>query len=109
MPRTSIPKTQLSDAGVADPAETDADVVNGNSLANTGKTVLRVRNAHATLARTVTFATPVTVGGKAVEDTEVSIAAETTRTFGSLATALYGTSVPIDGETADIKLIAFEP
>lgn len=109
MPRVTIPVTKLSDAGVTDPAETNGDPTNGHALPNTGNTVLRVRNAHATLARTVTFLTPVTVGGKAVADTVVSIPATATRTFGGLSTALYGTSVPVDVETSDVKLIAFEP
>ncbi|WP_151485233.1 hypothetical protein [Streptomyces albicerus] len=109
MPRTQIPVTQLSDAGVADPAETTADVANGNQVANTGKTVLRIRNAHATLPQNVTFVTPITVGGKAVSDTVVSIPATATRTFGSLPTSLYGTQMPIDGATTDIKFIVFEP
>ncbi|MFF4548604.1 hypothetical protein ACFY1J_30960 [Streptomyces sp. NPDC001406] len=109
MPRTQIPVTQLSDAGVADPVETTADTVNGNQVANTGKTVIRVRNAHATLAQNVTFVTPITVGGKAVADTVVSIPATATRTFGSFPTALYGTQMPIDGATTDIKFIVFEP
>lgn len=109
MPRASIPVTKLTDAGVADPAETNGDATNNHSLANSGKTVLRVRNAHATLARNLTLGTPITVGGKAVADTVVSIPALATRTFGDLSTALYGTSVPVDVETSDLKLIAFEP
>ncbi|KWT61852.1 hypothetical protein ADL21_11240 [Streptomyces albus subsp. albus] len=109
MPRTSIPVTKLSDAGVADPAEQNGDPVNQHALANTGKTVLRVRNAHATLARTLTLVTPVTVGGKAVADTVVSVPATSTRTFGDLSRALYGTNVPVDVETSDLKLVAFEP
>jgi hypothetical protein len=109
VPRVTIPVTKLTDAGVADPTETDGDATNGHTLPNSGHTVLRVRNAHATLARNLTLGTPVTVGGKAVDDTVVSIPAEATRTFADLPPALYGTSVPVDVETSDLKLIAFEP
>lgn len=109
MPRATIPVTKLSEAGVADPAETNGDATNGHSLPNSGHTVLRVRNAHATLARNLTLGTPVTVGGKAVADTIVSIPAVSTRTFADLSPALYGSSVPVDVETSDLKLTAFEP
>lgn len=108
MPRVAIPVTTLSDAGVADPGEQNGDTVNGHSLPNTGKTVLRVRNADAA-AQNLTLVTPITVGGKAVADTVVSIPAGVTRTFGALPTSLYGTSVPIDVSSSNLKLIAFEP
>ncbi|EPD63163.1 hypothetical protein [Streptomyces sp. HGB0020] len=109
MARASIPVTKLSDAGSADPAETDGDTVNGHSLPNTGRTVLRVRNADAGAAHNLTLVTPITVGGKAVADTVVSIPAATTRTFGSLPTALYGSSTPVDVDSTQLKLMAFEP
>lgn len=109
MPRVSIPVTVLSEAGVADPTETDGDTTNGHSLPNTGKTILRVRNADATNPHDLTLGTPVTVGGKAVADTVVSIPAASTLTFGALSTALYGSSVPVDVASAELKLTALEP
>ncbi|MFE6282448.1 hypothetical protein [Streptomyces sp. NPDC057877] len=109
MARASIPVTKLSDAGSADPVETDGDPVNQHSLTNTGRTVLRVRNADGVNPHTVTLVTPITVGGKAVENTAVSIPAAATRTFGSLSTALYGSNTPIDVDDAQLKLMAFEP
>lgn len=108
MPRVTIPVTELSYAGVADPTEQNGDTTNGHSLPNTGKTVLRVRNADAA-SQTLTLVTPITVGGKAVSDTPVSIPAGATRTFGKLSTALYGSSVPIDVTSVNLKLMAFEP
>jgi mRNA-degrading endonuclease toxin of MazEF toxin-antitoxin module len=108
VPRVTIPVTRLSDAGSADPTETNGDPINQHALPNSGRTVLRVRNAGAA-ALDLTLVTPVTVGGRAVEDTVVSIPAGDTRTFASLSPALYGTSVPIDVESADLKLMAFEP
>jgi hypothetical protein len=108
VPRITIPVTTLSDAGVADPTETDGDTVNQHALPNTGKTILRVRNNDAG-PHDLTLGTPITVGGKAVDDTVVSIPAGATRTFGSLSPALYGTSVPIDVASVELKLIAFEP
>lgn len=109
MARASIPVTKLSDAGSADPAETAGDPVNGHSLPNTGRTVLRVRNADGAVAYNLTLITPITVGGKAVADTVISIPAGATRTFGSLSPALYGSSTPIDVANAQLKLTAFEP
>lgn len=109
MPRMSIPVTRLSDAGVADPVENAGDTVNGHALPNTGKTILRVRNADATNPHDLTLLTPVTVAGKAVDDTVVSVPAGGTRTFGALSPALYGTSVPVDAASSELKLMAFEP
>lgn len=109
MPRVPITVTKLTPAGTAIPTEQDGDATNNHSMANSGKTVLTVRNAHATLARNLTLLTPVTVGGKAVADDVISIPALATRRFSDLSTALYGTSVPIDVETSDLKLYAEEP
>lgn len=109
MPRVTIPVTKLSDAGVADPAETNGDTVNGNTVPNTGKTLLRIRNAHATLPQTVTFVTPVTTGGKAVSDNPIAIPATETRTFGDFNPSVYSSNLPIDVSSADLKLIAYEP
>ncbi|MFE9337753.1 hypothetical protein [Streptomyces sp. NPDC007063] len=109
MPRVSIPVTSLSDAGVADPTPEDGDTTNGHSLSNTGKTILRVTNNDGANPHDLTLGTPITVGGKSVEDTVVSIPASATLTFGSLSTALYGSSVPIDVASTELKLSAFEP
>lgn len=108
MARVNIPVTKTSDAGVADPAPTAADPVNGNALPNTGKTILRVTNTDGAAAHQLTLGTPVKFAGKDVADTVVSIPANATRTFGALPTGLYGTSVPIDADDAQITFLAFE-
>ncbi|MGW5122984.1 hypothetical protein ACWEQ7_02785 [Streptomyces sp. NPDC004069] len=108
MARASIPVTRLSDAGHADPAPVDGDPANGHALPNTGKTVLRVQNTDEE-DHTLILVTPITVGGKNVEDTEVVIPAGETLSFGSLSPALYGSSTPIDVDDASLKLQAFEP
>lgn len=108
MPRASIPVTRLSDAGSPDPEPTEGDPTDGHSLPNSGRTVLRVTNTDED-DHTLTLITPITVGGKAVEDTEVEIPAGATLTFGSLSTALYGSSTPIDVDSDTLTLTAFEP
>ncbi|MFF7901187.1 hypothetical protein ACIO02_34010 [Streptomyces sp. NPDC087568] len=109
MARASLPVTKLSDAGSPDPTPVDGDTVNGHSLPNTGRTVLRVRNADSTNPHTLTLVPPITVAGKRVEDTKVVVPAGATLSFGSLSTALYGSSTPIDVDSAQLKLQAFEP
>ncbi|MFD5468882.1 hypothetical protein [Streptomyces sp. NPDC127105] len=109
MARASLPITKLSDAGSPDPAETNGNPTDGHSLPNTGRTVLRVRNADATNPHTLTLVPPITVAGKRVEDTKVTIPAGATLSFGSLSTALYGSSTPINVDSAQLKLTAFEP
>jgi hypothetical protein len=109
MARSSLPVTFLSDEGSPDPAPVDGDPTDGHAMANTGKTILRVTNADETDPHELTLVTPLTVRGKAVEDTTVEIPADTTLTFGALSTALYGTTVPIDVDSDELKLQAYEP
>lgn len=107
MPRTAITVTALNRTGVADPAEATADVTNGNSVVNDGRTFLRIRNAHATVAQTSTFITPGTVDNLAIADRTLSVPATQTRTIGPFPVTVYGSTLEIDSTTVDLKYIVF--
>lgn len=83
---------------------TAADATNGNYADNDGATQVIAYNAHATLARTVTFVTPGTVDGGAVGDLQQSLAATEYGIFGPFPPGIYGTQIMIDPQTTDIKL-----
>lgn len=88
-------------------AETAADTANGNYAANDGFTVVFVRNAHATLARTITFVTQNTVDGQAIGDLPQSLAALEMGLFGPFPPGTYGPQLQFTGSTTDIKVIVF--
>lgn len=109
MARTRIDPVALSRAGVADPTEVPGDAVNGNVIANTGQTVIKVHNADASNPHTITFVTPGQVDGQAVADRTVSIAASGIRWFGRFQPSIYGSSMGITVDSAQLKLTVFEP
>ncbi len=108
MARSLVPTVKLTEAGVADATEANGDTTNQHYVVNTGKTNVQVRNADAGGAHSVTFVTPVTVGGKAVADQVVSIPASTTRQFGDFPVSVYGSSLQIDVDSSQLKLLARE-
>lgn len=84
---------------------TAGDVTNGNYADNDGATMVIAYNAHATLARTVTFVTPETVDGGAIADLAQSLAALEYGIFGPFPRSIYGSQLMIDPQTTDIKLL----
>lgn len=75
---TRLTPRPISTAGlsIAAAALSSPDGTNGNKFLSNGKTALRVQNAGGAPI-TVTVETPVTVGGLAVSDLTVSVAATT--------------------------------
>lgn len=107
MARGAIPVSALSRAGVAPPSETNGDATNNHSVVNDGATFLLVRNSNgASTARTVTFRPTSTVDGQSVTRA-VSIAAAASRYFGPFPTGIYGRSLLVDVDNAELKLSAF--
>lgn len=89
MPRVEIPVTQLTDAGVAPPAQTNGDATNDHYIAgNDGHIVLEIISTDAG-AQTVTILTPGNFGGLNVEDRVVAVPAGATRYVSKLAPGLY--------------------
>jgi hypothetical protein len=109
MPRVNVPVTALSRSGIAPPSETNGDAANGHRVANTGQTIVVVRNSSADTAYDVTFVTPGTVDGQPVGDRVVEVPADTTRWFGRFSPGVYGTALLLNVENTALKLSALEP
>lgn len=108
MARALVPTATPTPAGVALATAATGDPVEGHYVPNTGHVVIEVANTDAVGAHSVTFVTPVTVQGKAVEDQIVSIAASTTRVFSNFPVSLYGSSLQIDVATDNLTLRAIQ-
>jgi hypothetical protein len=109
MPRTVLPVTSVARTGVAAPTEQAGDAVNGHVLANSGRTILTVRNADASNPHNVTFVIPATVDGQTVASRVVAVAASTTLEFGRFQSDIYGSQMGVSVDSAQLKLTALEP
>jgi len=89
MPRVDVPVTEIVRAGVAPPAETNADVANGHHISNDGRVVLLARNSDAGGAHNVTIQTPGTIDGLAVADRVVSLPLSSSKYIGPFPTGVY--------------------
>ncbi|MEU2780548.1 hypothetical protein [Streptomyces sp. NPDC007110] len=107
MPRTAVPVTQITRAGVAAPTETNGDPVNNHVIANNGRVVLLVRNSGSTVARTVTLRLPGLTDGQGITPRTVSIPQSTSRYIGPFPTDAYGAQLQVDVDNAELKLLAF--
>ncbi len=105
MPRTAIAVTESSKGGTTLPAPTAADVANGNSVVNDGKTLVLASNAGAS-TRTITITPTATVDGLAPANRTVSLAASASKLLGPYEVGNYGDVLQISGDHADVK---FQP
>lgn len=108
MARTVLTPVHPDRGGVTSPTEQNGDTTNGHVVANSGRTIITVRNAD-TNPHSVTFVTPGTVDGQAVGDRTVSIPASTSMDFGGFPTSVYGSQMAITVDSAQLKLVAREP
>jgi hypothetical protein len=113
MPRTAVPINTLSGNvnGVLRVAPTAGDVANGNVINSYNEhTWLEVTNTHATVAGTVTFNTPSTVGGRAVGDDVGSVAAggTVTRMFGPWDKDIFGENLEFNVSAATMTVVAYQ-
>lgn len=107
MARTAIAVTDPSKAGTAMPAETAADVANGNSIPNDGKTIVLAHNTNASsTARTATITVTGTIDGFAPAARTVSIAAGATKVLGPYEVTNYSSTLQISGDNAELKFLA---
>lgn len=107
MARTSINATQATRAGTTLPAAAAGDAVNGNSIANDGRTVLIVKNTNgASTARTITFQTSRTVDGLTNPTRQESIPAGETQVIGPFPPTDYGTTLAFDVSNAEVTIQA---
>lgn len=107
MPRTAIAYVEPAKAGTTYPAESTADVANGNSvLGNDGRIIVFCRNSNgASTARTVTITPTATVDGLAVAARTISVPAGTSMLIGPYDVATYGSTLQISGDNAELKFI----
>jgi hypothetical protein len=108
MARGTLPLTQITRDGVAAAAEVNGDATNGHQVTNDELVILLVRNSNgASTARTITFETPGTVDSQAVADRTKSIPAGTSQYFGPFPVNVYGSTLLIDVDNAELKLSAY--
>lgn len=108
MPRVAIPVTTITRAGIVPPAETVGDTVNNHSVAgNDGKVFLEIRNAGATVSRTATVLFAQQVDGQTVPGKPVAVAQATTENAGPWPVSLYGSTINVDVDNAELRLRAW--
>jgi hypothetical protein len=107
MSRVNIPVTSIvRTASTATPAEVVGDATNNHSYANADHVFLTVRNAHATLPKNLTVLIPATIDGQAVTSKVYAIPALATHDVGPFPVQFYGSTVLVNVESTDLKLIA---
>lgn len=105
MPRTSITAAQASRSGTVLPTAAAGDAVNGNSIANDGRTVLLVKNTNgAATARTITFTTAKSVDGLTAPVRSETIPAGETQVFGPFPPTDYGTTLAFNVDNAELTV-----
>jgi hypothetical protein len=108
MPRTAVPVTKITRAGVANATEVNGDPTNNHVIANDGKTWLEARNSNgASTARTVTIHLSAVVDGQTVTSRTKAVPAGTTQKFGPFPIVQYGDQVQVDVDNAELKLTAY--
>lgn len=108
MPRTALTVNSITRTGLTVPAETTGDVANGNSVANDGRVFLLAHNTNgASTARTLTVHFTATVDGATVSDKTYSIAAGVSKMIGPFPMNLYGSTMTLNVDNAEMKVTAF--
>lgn len=108
MPRVAIPVTQITRSGVAPATEVTGDATNNHSAVNDGSVWLEVRNSGTTVARTVSALFENTIDGQTVPAKTWSIPTEATRRIGPFPVRMYGNSLLVDVDNAELKLTAYK-
>lgn len=109
MARNEIPVVAASKDGTVLPTGEAADVVNGNYVLNSGRTILIVHNSSGTTAYDLTVHVQKEVDGKNVEERVNEIAFGVREVFGPYPTEDYGDELWINGENAALLIQAIEP
>lgn len=107
MARTAITVTDSSKAGTVLPSEVAADVANGNSVVNDGRTIILAHNTNAaSTARTATITVTGAIDGFAPSPRTVSIAAGATKALGPYEVTNYSSTLQISGDHAELMFRA---
>lgn len=99
----------ISRTGVALVSETTGDPTNNHQVVNNGtSTFVLVHNTNGgSTARTLTVHISKTVDGAAVASKTYSIAAAATKLIGPFPTAVYGATLLLDVDNAELHLAAY--
>ena len=106
MPLTALTvSTSSRTAAAVLPASngTAADVANGNSFANDGNTIVLATNTGSTVTRNVTIPLALTVDGQTPASKTYAIPISTTWILGKYDPTIYGSTVQINGDNAELK------
>lgn len=106
MPATAITVTRPDRTGATTPATAACDNTNGNSVPNSDGLVLMFENADVSNPHDVVFTTPVQVGGFAVADYTVTLAASAKKSFCGFAGTTFGRTLIFTASSAQIKVAA---
>jgi len=107
MPRVAVPVTDfVPKQAVTVPAETNGDATNNHTVANDGRVVIFARNSGA-VTRTPTVEFPDTHDGQAITPKSYPITAGVTKAIGPFPVHLYGTSLLLNVDHAEVKLLAY--
>lgn len=82
---------------------TAADIVNFNSFANDGNTIVLATNTDGSVTRNVTVPVPVTTDSSTTTSKAYAIPISTTWILGPYPTSIYGSTVEIRGDNANLK------
>ncbi len=107
MARTALTVYGIDVEGIADPAETTGNTVDGHYVANDGRTVLRVHNADGSNPHTLSIGLKA-VDGQAVTPKPYPIAASATEWIRVGDPARYGTRTNINVDSTQLKITAFK-
>jgi hypothetical protein len=111
MARVEVPVTQVTLAGVEDPAAIAGNVSEGHFIANNdGHVWLTVENADAAATHKVTVITPGTAGGMGIEDDAVTVPKSGKLKIGPFPPQVFNQSngqVYVGVDSAELKLRAF--
>ena len=105
MARRVLGITGTSKAGEAPIAPVAADLVDGNSVANNGETVIKAINTGG-VSRTLSVPLTVTVDGQPVGPRTYSIAAGQTLIVGPFPTWWYGQTMHLNASSDEVYLSA---
>jgi hypothetical protein len=108
MPRVNVPVTQITRTGIAPATEVNGDATNNHSVVNDGSVWLEVRNAGTTVSRTVSARFENTIDGQTIPAKTWSIPTEATRRIGPFPVRMYGSSLLVDVDNAELKLTAYK-
>lgn len=109
MARTEADVNTVTRNGIVPATLSACDVVNGDVAVGLHKGMwIEVTNTDGANARTITFVTPGSARGFAIEDHVVSIPASGVRKFGNFPTDTFGSNLEFDGETVDVEFAVYQ-